>query len=99
MKSHVRERIASKLVDQGMRRIPRDGYDDVEFSPMIKEIINAQAPELNFTNWKFIDGDKVVWKVDVENTDTKKSTTISSSRITECIDNAKRYFKNFEENT
>ena len=99
MKSHVRENMAKNIVDQCMRRIPKDGYDEVEFAPMIKEIINAQAPELNFTNWKFIDGDRVVWKVDVENTDTKNSTTISSSSITECIDNAKRYFKNFEENT
>ena len=94
MKSHVRERIASKLVDQGMRRIPRDGYDDVEFSPMIKEIINAQAPELNFTNWKFIDSDSVLWTVDVENLDTKQSTTISDKGITQCIQQAKNYFKN-----
>lgn len=92
MKSHVREQWAKQIVNQSMRRINKDGYDEVEFSPMIKEIINAQAPNLNFTDWKFYQD--CHWTTIVEDIDTKEKVEISDIGISQCIDKGKKIFSN-----
>lgn len=90
MKSRVVQNQFKSIINSGYERIETESGTLVNFSPMIKEIINAQAPEIIFTDWVILKSGE--WTVNAEHEESKRKLAVVGRNINDCINKAKDQF-------
>ena len=95
MKSRIDQNRFKSILNDGYRKIETEDGDRIEFSSLFKEIINAQAPEIIFTDWTILKTKE--WSVNAEHEDLKRKISIIGSDINDCIQKAKDFFEGRDE--
>lgn len=91
MKSHVREHQFSNIISNSYQKIQTDEGEKIILSGMMQDLITAQAPELEFSDWIILP-DKT-WSVNVKDTNKPKKLTITGTSVMDCIKKAKDIFQ------
>ena len=91
MKSRIVQNQFQSIISDGYRRIETENGTKIEFSSLFKELINAQAPEIIFTDWVILESGE--WTVNAEHEDSKRKLAIVGKNVTDCIQKAKDCFE------
>lgn len=95
MKSRVVENQAKSVFNTGYRKIETENGSKIEFAALFKELINAQAPEIIFTEWTILNTGE--WSVLAEHEDLHRKIAVIGKSVMDCIEKAKNQFKAIEE--
>lgn len=90
MKSHVRENLAKSVLSRGCTMTDiGNGVKEVQFVPMVYDIIKSKGKGITLKNWKFYEDNKM-WEAVAVRDSTGASAIIRATGINEVINEASR---------